>query len=398
MRENSKAFNSGALITIIGIFFIAANLRAPITSVGPVISEISAQLNMNKFQSGLITTIPLLAFGFLSLVAPKFASKIGVEKVLWLSMLLLIAGLLIRIFGNVFSLFLGAAIIGTSITMGNVLIPAFIKDRFPTKMGLVTGMYTVSMNLIGALAAGYSIKMGHLTGFGWKGSLGIWVLLAALAFIIWIPQLKYSREKKENSSIKPEEPESFLSLLKSPLAWYITLFMGLQSCLFYMLVAWLPVILQDWGMSKEQSGWTFSYVQLAQIPITFIGPILAVRMKNQAPLVWLIVVLLSAGTFGIINYQTTYIVPSVIAIGASGGLAFSLCMMFFILRTKSSLRAAQLSGMAQSFGYLIAACSPPLFGLIYDLTLDWTYPLLLYVFISISLLILGLLSSRNRYV
>ena len=398
MEEEKKQVNWNTIIAVAGVFFISANLRAAITSVGPVISEISAQLNMSNFQSGLVTTIPLMAFGFLSVTAPKLASKIGIEKVLGFSMLVLASGLIIRTFGNVSFLFLGAALIGTAIAMGNVLMPAFIKDRFPAHMGVVTGVFTVSMNLVGALAAGYSIKMGKITGWGWKGSIGIWFILALLAFFIWIPQLI-----NKKISIKPDlatEPkkESFGSLLKSPLAWYITLFMGLQSCLFYMLVAWLPVILQDWGMTKEQSGWTFSYVQLAQLPITFIGPILAVRMKNQAPLVWLTAITLLLGTIGIVCYKTTYIVPSVLAIGFSGGLAFSLAMMFFVLRTKSSLRAAQLSGMAQSFGYMIAACSPPLFGLIYDLTLDWTYPLLLYVFLSIALLTLGLLASKNRYV
>ncbi|ADY51209.1 major facilitator superfamily MFS_1 [Pseudopedobacter saltans DSM 12145] len=400
MEEEKKQINWGVIIAVIGVFFISSNLRAAITSVGPVISEISAQLNMNKFQSGLVTTIPLLAFGFLSALAPKFASKIGIEKVLGFSMLVLTAGLLIRIQGNVPFLFLGAALIGTAIAMGNVLMPAFIKDKFPKNLGLVTGIFTVSMNLIGALAAGYSIRMGHLTGWGWKGSIGVWFILSLIAFAVWIPQLINSRksQKTEQNIIAEQKRESFSSLLRSPLAWCITLFMGLQSCLFYMLVAWLPIILQDWGMTKEQSGWTFSYVQLAQLPVTFIGPILAVKMKNQAPLVWLTAIALLLGTIGIVFFKTTYIVPSVLAIGFSGGLAFSLVMMFFVLRTKSSIRAAQLSGMAQSFGYLIAACSPPLFGLIYDLTLDWTYPLLLYFLLSFSLLGLGLIASRNKYV
>lgn len=388
--------NWAVVVGVMGVFFISANLRAAITSVGPVISEISAQLNMSKFQSGLVTTIPLLAFGFLSVLAPKLASKLGVGKVLGFAMLLLTAGLLIRIQGSIGFLFLGAALIGTAIAMGNVLMPAFIKDRFVGNLGLVTGIFTVSMNLVGALAAGYSIKIGQLTGWGWKGSIGIWFILSLIAFLVWIPQ--FSQKNKTVQKLENESKETFGSLLKSPLAWCITLFMGLQSCLFYMLVAWLPVILQDWGMSREQSGWTFSYVQLAQLPITFIGPILAVRMRNQAPLVWLTAISLLLGTIGIVFYKTTYIVPSVLAIGFSGGLAFSLVMMFFVLRTKSSIRAAQLSGMAQSFGYLIAACSPPLFGLIYDLTLDWTYPLLLYFLLAFSLLVLGLIASKNRYV
>src|SRR5690606_16334391 len=129
-------------------------------------------------------------------------------------------------------------------------MPAFIKKEFPTQVGIVTGIYLVSMNFTSALAAGFSIRIGEISGMGWQASIGVWGILALIAFIIWFPQARkspvLSTQNKKGSTI---------TLWKSRLAWNIALFMGLQSVLFYSLAAWLPAILQSWGMSADRSGW-----------------------------------------------------------------------------------------------------------------------------------------------
>jgi len=381
------------ILMALGIIFIAASLRAPITSVGPVIAQITEQLNLSHVLVGLITAIPLISFALLSTFTPRVARKVGLERLLLYSLLVLAIGLFTRSMGNVFLLFLGAALIGSAITVGNVLMPAFIKKEFPAKVGLITGFYLVSMNLTSALAAGYSIRIGEISGLGWKGSIGIWGVLALIAFFIWLPQ---ARKKPVFSS--QEKSIKSKSLWKSRLAWHIAVFMGLQSLLFYCLAAWLPAILQHWGMSADRSGWMLSYVQMAQLPIMLIGPILAGRMKDQTPLVWITFILLMLGLAGILFGKTDYIIISVISIGISLGLAFTLAMMFFILRTKHTSEAAELSGMSQTVGYVIAACGPPVFGALFSLTGNWYIPLILLIVASVILFIVGLSSAKNRYV
>jgi CP family cyanate transporter-like MFS transporter len=381
------------VLMLIGIVFIAANLRAPITSVGPVITEVATSMNLTHFLIGLLTTIPLLSFAFLSAFAPKVARRVGLERLLLYSLLVLAFGLFIRSSGNIFFLFLGAALIGAAITVGNVLMPAFIKKEFPVKVGIVTGVYLVSMNLTSALAAGYSIRIGEMSGLGWQGSIGIWGILALIGFAIWLPQAR----KKPVSSIESQS-KSKVGLWKSRLAWNIAIFMGLQSLLFYCLAAWLPTILQSWGMSADRSGWMLSYIQMAQLPIMLIGPILAGRMKDQTPLVWITFVLLLLGLAGIILGKTNYVILSAIFIGISLGLAFTLAMMFFVLRTKQTSESAELSGMSQTVGYIIAACGPPVFGALFSLTGSWYVPLGMLVLAAIILFIVGLASAKDRFV
>jgi len=381
------------VLTVAGVIFLATNLRAPITSVGPVIKEISDDLGLSNIQAGLVTTIPLLSFGLLSGFVPGISRKLGMEKFLLFSLLLLMFGLCVRISGSVYMLFSGAALVGASITAGNVIMPAFIKKEFPKQVGLITGIYSVAMNLTSAMAAGFSIAIGQSTGWGWKASIGVWALVALISILVWLPQLLM---KKQGDAVLAAV--SFKSLFKSRLAWNVTIFMGLQSLIFYCMVAWLPAVLLSWGMTKEDAGWVLSYVQLAQLPITFIGPVLAGKMKNQQLLVWITGVLMMIGVLLLIVFKTQFIILSVILIGIAGGLAFSLAMMFFILRTKNPQAAASLSGMAQSFGYLLAATGPPIFGLLYDFTDNWTISFY-FLLVAIAVLIyVGINASRNRVI
>jgi len=382
------------ILMAIGVIVVGSTLRAPITAVGPVILEITEQLNLTPLLVGLITTIPLMSFALLSVLAPKAAKRFGLENLLLYSMLFLALGLFVRSVGSVSLLFLGAALIGAAITIGNVLMPAFIKKEFPEKAGLITGFYLVSMNLTSALAVGFSIQIGQATGLGWKASIGIWGVLSLIAFLLWLPQIK----KRIVSSTKDNSRLNSKALWKSRLAWQISILMGLQSFFFYTLAAWLPTVLQSWGMSAENSGWMLSYIQMGQLPIMLIGPIVAGKMKDQTPLMWVTFILLLLGLIGIIVWKTEFIIISVILIGVSLGLAYTLVTMFFILRTKHPSESANLSGMAQSVGYLIAATGPPLFGALYSLTNNWYVPLALLLVAAVFLLTSGLASSKNRYV
>ncbi|HWK98362.1 MAG TPA: MFS transporter, partial [Parapedobacter sp.] len=318
--KTAETARSNKFVLLTGIILVATNLRAPITSVGPVVPQIQDALHLSNTLTGLITTIPLLAFAVLSPIASELAGKWRMEVLLWAAIWAIGLGLLIRASSNTALLFSGAALVGCGIAFGNVLVPPFIKQRFPHRIGLVTGIYSVAMNITASLASGFSIAIGHWTGQGWKGSIGVWFVFSVIAIIFWAPQLKRrSSEAPVGQSAVRRQPGT--SMLRSRLAWYITIFMGLQSLLFYCSVAWLPVVLQDWGMVSEKSGWVLSFVQFTQLPIVFVGPIIAGRMKNHTPLVWFICGTLALSLFLIISWRTQFIIPAVILFGMGTGLA-----------------------------------------------------------------------------
>ena len=393
-KREPRRSTTGLILLVLGIIFLAMNLRAPITSVGPVVASIRDSLGISNAMVGTLTTIPLLAFAILSPFAPRLARRYGMEIVLFFVLAILTIGLILRPLGEITTLYVGTIFIGAGIAIANVLMPAFIKMKFPNNIGVMTGIYSVSMNLTGALAAGLSIPIALSSNFSWKSSIGLWAILSLIALIVWIPQI-YRRKREVLPGQKAVKGKS---LWHSKLAWQITIFMGLQSLLFYSLVAWLPVILQGQGMTPEKSGWMLSVIQFSQLPFTFIVPVIAGRMKNQLPLVWITFIFMVAGLSGILFGGTKFILPSAIMIGIAGAFAFSLAMMFFTLRTHNSFQAADLSAMAQSFGYLLAASGPPLFGLLYDLTNGWTIPLSLLIFATFCILFVGLGAAKDGYV
>lgn len=382
-------------ILILGIFFIASTLRSPITSVGPIVAFIRDSLDISNVLAGFLTTIPLLAFAIVSPFAPKISHRFGLEKTLFVSMIFLTVGIVIRSIGSTPLLLVGTFLLGCSIAFGNVLLPALIKLKFPLQIGILTGIYSVSMNLTGSIAAGISVPIAD-TKMGWEGALGSWAILSILALIVWLPQLK-SKKSVAISHISTERYR-LPALWRSPLAWHITIFMGLQSFIFYTTFAWMPEILKLQGMSANHAGWMLSLSQFAQLPMTFIVPIIAGRLRNQRLMVIIIAILYFIGFGGIIIGGSSFVLLSMIFLGLAGGSAFGLAMMFFTLRTQTHHEAAEMSGMAQSFGYILAATGPVLFGFLHDLTGSWSIPLSLFFITTTIWFLSGLQAGKNQFV
>ncbi len=382
-------------ILLIGIILIAANLRAPLTSVGSLISFIRDDLQMSHALAGTITTLPLLAFAILSPFAPKISNRIGMEWTIFLSMIFLGIGIVLRSLFGTGALFVGTMMIGLAIAFGNVLLPAFIKMKFPYNIGLITGLYAVFMNVFGALASGLSVPIASIGNLGWKGSLVFWSLPVGIALMVWFPQLKNGIKPVE---LKSESTRKKTNVWKSPLAWNITLFMGLQSLVFYTMITWLPGILQSHGYSSNAAGWMLFLMQFAIIPITFIIPVIAERMDNQKRLSAATAFLFIIGIGGLMWGNEPLLPVFVIITGIATGSAFSLSMMFFTLRTKDAIQASEVSGMAQSFGYLLAAVGPVLFGALHDFTEGWTAPLVMLIVVSGIIWIVGVESGKAKLI
>jgi CP family cyanate transporter-like MFS transporter len=391
---NKTGFSYGLLLPFLGILLLASTLRAPITALGPVLTEISKALQLSNSVAGLLTTIPLTAFALLSIFVGQLSRKLNIEKFILSSITLLLIGLYVRIMGTVTTLFLGSAILGIAICIGNVLAPGYIKKIFPNQSGMVIGFYSVAMNLTAALASGLSISIGKTTGLGWKGSLGIWILMGFCCLVLWTPLAFRKSTKLE----KKEIAKSSQNIFKSSLAWQISIFMGLQSLLYYCIVTWLPMMLQQYGMAKEESGWVLSYMQMAMLPVTFLGSIIASKLANQKILVTIVGAAMSSSLLLILFFHLQYIYAAAVLFGMASGLAFSLSMMFFVLRTRESHMATRVSGMAQSIGYLLAAFGPPIFGSLYQYAKNWDFSLYFLLLIVIIMIFSGLKAAANRFI
>lgn len=399
MKENIKVSTavSWTWLSILVVVLVSTNLRSPITAVGPVLGRISEDLQLNSFQSSLLTAIPLFMFASCSVAVSRYSHMLGMHRFLLLGLMALSVGIVLRVWGNMPTLFAGSFLIGLGICVGNVVTPGYIKTNFPKQIGLMTGIFAVAMNLTAAFASGFSLRLGEWTGLGWQGSLGVWVILALLSFMaVFFDAL--SQKKAWGITENRQATSGIGHIFRSRLAWYISLFMGIQSLIYYSLISWLPKVLVDYGMPAEDTGWLLFLIQIAMIPIMFIGPILAHRMKDQRLMATAVAVGMLGSIFIFWHYKLQGIYVAAILLGLSNGLSFSLSILFFTLRARSTVNAIKISGMAQSVGYLIAAFGPPVFGKLHEIDTTWNSS---FYFLGGSILLLlfaGWKAGEDKYV
>jgi MFS transporter, CP family, cyanate transporter len=382
------------VLLALSIVFVSANLRPALTSVAPLIGEIRADAGLSNGVAGLLTTLPLLAFGVLAPVAPRLARRFGMERVLFASLLVLAVGILLRSAGQAAALFLGSTVLGAAIAVGNVLLPGLVKRDFPERTGLMTSVYSTALGVSATLAAGVSLPIAHNAGFGWRGSLALWALPALAAALAWVPRLQSDRH--DDASARSSYGVG--GLWRSSLAWQVTLFMGLQSLAYYVTLTWLPEILRSAGMSASRAGWMLALAQAVAIVAMFFAPVIAGRRPSQQGIVIGSVALNGAGILGLLAAPGTANVLWIVLLGLGQGACFSLALTFFALRAPDPEHSAALSGMAQFVGYLFAAFGPALFGVLRDATHAWKIPLALLLVVVVCLLISGLGAARDAHV
>lgn len=385
---------SDSLLVILGILFISFNLRAPITAVGSIVEMIQVEYALSSAAAGFITTLPLIAFAVVSPFVAKLSAKIGHSKAMMLGLVFILAGELCRSYTGAAGLFIGTAIIGTGIAIGNVIIPSIIKLYFPGKVGMVTSIYTSGMCIFAAVGAGVSVPLAKGMNLGWKNALASWFILTILTVLIWLPQLF---KKQQVSNVQKTASKS--SIWKSGLAWWVTLFMGTQSLLFYSLVAWLPTIVISKGMSDGFAGNMALLFQLMAIPATLLIPVLCDKFKDQRVLVLITCAIYASGMiFFLLGQSAVLITIAVICMSIGMGGSISLSIAFISLRSPNPSKASELSGMSQSAGYLFAALGPIVTGFIFDIRSTWTIPLVLFVILIAFLAFCGMYAGKNKTV
>lgn len=380
------------------ILLLAGNLRGAITSVGPLIGEIRGDTGISHGLAGLITTLPLLAFAALSSLAPRLGRRFGIERTLLASLAVLIAGILLRSSGPVAALFAGTALLGLAIAAGNVLLPGLVKRDFPDRAGWMTGLYSGAMGGMATVAVAVAVPIADRAGLGWRGSLACWAAPAAVAALVWVPLARRPARPKPPGPRHPAAPETAPSLWRSGLAWQVTLFMGLQSLVFYSTTAWLAEILSGRGLSASAAGWLVAVAQLAGLVSSLAVPPIAARRLSQRVHTAGSALLSLAGYSGLLLAGRVLLPLWCTLIGLGQGALFSLALTMLALRAPDARHAAELSGMAQTAGYLVAAAGPTALGLLHDLTGTWTAPLASLAATTVAILLLGLAAGRDALV
>lgn len=378
-------------LLLLGLVLVALNLRPALSSMAPLLSLVSESLGLSASQAGLLTTLPVLCLGLFAPLAPVLARRFGSERVIFAILLTLAAGIGVRsAFGST-GVFVGSIMAGASIGVIGVLLPGIVKRDFPKHAGTLTGVYTMALCLGAALAAGATVPLSEGFGDSWSLGLGIWLIPALLAALIWLPQARQGRGAHHVAY-------RVRGLLRDPLAWQVTLYMGLQSSLAYIVFGWLPSILIGRGLSPTQAGLVLSGSVIVQLISSLSAPWLATRGKDQRLAIVVVMLLALAGLFGCLYAPLDGLWSWAIVLGLGQGGSFALALTLIVLRSKDAHVAANLSSMAQGVGYTLASMGPFAVGLVHDLTGGWNAVGWIFAVLGVGAIGFGLKAGRNLHV
>jgi CP family cyanate transporter-like MFS transporter len=377
---------------LLGILLIAANLRAPITSLGPVLDQVQHYLALSAAAAGFLNALPLLMFASASPLAPWLTRRFGLEQALFGALCLIAIGCLIRSSGTATGLWVGTLLIGGGIATANVLIVPLVKRDFPTHAALCIGLYAATMALMAALASGLSAPLSSLTGYTWKVSLGVWFVLALVAIVCWLPHLRHARGR-----VAAPAPQAAKSVWGSALAWQVSMFMALQTVTFYTVIDWYPAMANSIGIGAAESGLHLFAYQAIAVVANLSTSVAIKRMKDQRLMGFLCSLAVTIGMAGLVWAPSMSFVWLLFA-GVGAGASMVTCLTLFGLRVRDHHQASSLSAMAQCVGYGLGAAGPFLAGWLHSVFGTWQVSLWMLLVAAVLQIFFAVMAGRNRFV
>lgn len=387
------------ILVAVALVLAALNLRPAITSLGALLEEVRDGLGMSGAVAGLLTSVPALCFAVFGVTAPRLARRRGPGAVVCAGLAAITLGLLLRPFtgGTVPFLAVSALALG-GIAVGNVLMPVVVKRWFPDRVGTMTGLYSMALSLGTAVAAAATVPATRAFGGDWRLGLAAWGALAAVAVLPWLALVR-DRGPAPAASPQAAAPErgQARSIARSRTAWALAVYFGLQATGAYITMGWLPQIFRDAGVSASTAGVLLAVTMVMGVPLSFVLPALAGRMRHQGGLA------VGLGLFGIAGYGGLWAAPAAapwvwaLLLGISN-CSFPLALTMIGMRSRTGGGVVRLSAFAQCTGYLLSIPGPILVGTLYQHTGGWDLPVAFMLALLVPQIAAGVVAGRDRAV
>lgn len=413
----------GRALALIGIVLVAFSLRSAVASLSPVLDHVAEDFTVSPVIVGLIGAAPPVCFALFGLLTPLFERRFGLERMAVVAIVLMAAGMLLRgLAVDSWSLLAATAVVFAGVGSGNVLLPPLVKKYFADRLGVMMTAYSTTLAVSTFLPPLVAVPVAD--SLGWRISLGMWGVVAALALVPWVTLLVRSRGEADRPvptellvpdptdgvddvrdavaastgpiTTQSASPRVFGRLWRLPLAWALALVFGTSSTMAYVAFAWLPTILVDLGgVSPATAGFLLSLFALVGLPCSMLVPVLVVRFQATRPLFFVAVVAGLVGLLGLLLVPTVAL-PLWVAIFGLTAIMFPLSLVLLSIRARTPESAVALSGFVQSIGYAIAAVFPLLVGLLHETTGGWQVPLLVVAAVLVVSIPAGIVAGRRR--
>jgi CP family cyanate transporter-like MFS transporter len=379
-----------AALLLITVLVVASTLRAPITSVGSILGLISEDTGLSAAQLGLLGAMPLAAFAVVSPLVHHLSRRVGAERAVLIALFVLTGATVLRsVPGWTGWLWIGTAVLGAAIAIGNVLVPAIVKRDFPTRIAASTGAYSAVLSAFAALASGLALPIA--AAFGWRVAIGVWAGLSLIGALVWL-----TRSGAKSAAPSRQTIRGSRSMWSSWTAWQVALFMAAQSTTFYLMITWLPTVEVQIGQSALAAGWHLFAFQVVGIFAGLAVPLLMHGRGDQRAVAAAVSALMFVSMIGLLLTPTLVIVWVILA-GASAGASLVVALTLVAQRARTSEDAGRLSGMVQSIGYALATVGPIGAGLLLEWTGAWQSAMIAVAAVAALQSFVGLLAGRDRF-
>ena len=377
---------------LLSLVFISLAIRPPVASIGPLVEELIRTEFLTLFQVSLMTSLPIVCFGLGAFLSPALVKRFTLNKAMMYVLIVLSVAMATRLIGGFPALMTSTIIIGLAIAVANVLIPTIVREQFPDRIELITGVYVTLLAISASFAAAIAVPSSDLLG-GWRGALAVWIIPAVLAIVFWVPLFRSKSVGKVTSVATHAEERK--AVVRSSLTWGIVFFFGLQSGGFYSILNWLPSLLIDRGMSAVDAGSLLGLTTFVGVPSGFLASLLFRKFKSLSLIAVGMTSLTLAGLLMIWLTPELLVLACVIT-GFGFAATFPLSLTLIGSRASTSTQTTQLSALAQGWGYLISAAGTFGFGFLREVTGNWDASLVLVSVLTFIQLFAGAVAGRDK--
>ncbi|MDZ7932792.1 MFS transporter [Rhodococcus sp. NPDC076796] len=404
--------NSRTVFAVVTVVLFGLGLRLLFGSTSALTSDIAAFYSADSISMALLTTGPVIVLGVCAAAAGVLLSRARVTHVLVGCLILIAVGTAVRAVPSWPVLVAGTLVAAAGIAVANVLGPVLVRvivqewsqqgrSENPAvsarRLGLLTGVLTAVISASAGVASGVSVPLAEALDGGWRWVLGLWavpVVIAALCMALLSRMFARAGSTAVSGAV---ESQGGSAVLRSPVAWAVTAFMGVQSLMAYSMIAWLPTIYRDRGVDAAAAGLLLTALSLTSVVTALTVPSVATRLPRQSALAVAVVLPTVAGLAGVLSSADSWALLWAVLLGLGQGGQLSLAMTLMNLRAATARDAASLSSMAQTVGYVLAACGPLVCGAVHSVTQRWEPSVLFLLVMTAPMAVAGAVAGRRAF-